>query len=131
MSNINHKQSKLQFRGMFPLAKQLMELLEQEGGFTLKIDSRGVIIPVNGYAVATNNEIKDFSQEELIDWILVNGKHLRIKNLYFGGWIGTETLPKEVNITKVVSNKAYAIKLGKQTNQYSIWDIENNKEIVL
>ena len=82
-------------------------------------------LPPQGYVVAVSKEFE--TCEELIH------EEFRYNQLSVGyiGWYLHKNGRLVYERSSVFGSKEFAISSGKSRNQYSIWDIEEGKEIVL
>lgn len=113
--------------------KQLLELINSNGGFT--IDLKIGIQPQSGFCVA----LKDFEQitinnnnnlDKILSNYIVNHKpKLFNENYYLGCWVNDNKV--YLDIVTIVKDLKLAVKLAKINKQIAIYDLDNQKEIFI
>ena len=113
----------------------VQDAIRKKGGLT--INTKLQKPPKKGYIVGTGEFEKDLNGatrvqiEDLINEVFVSLDEKGCENLYIGLWVNPLTFEAVFEVSMHLNSLQMAIFLGKQGDQYSIFDLENGKDIVL
>jgi hypothetical protein len=115
--------------------QELRNEIETSGGFTINncLQPHG---HDTGYMVASGDAVRD---EIVIPFNLLSINLLgaviadlkRYQDHYIGAWLNPEKRVVHFELSDIIPLRGHAIELGRRRNQKAIWDIANNKEILI
>lgn len=112
------------------------DCIENKTDFTMRINNQGdICIPSDGFVVSITPLINiGMNIEQIIKFVL-SKKTIKIEgkdyNLFIGGWFENNKDMLKYDISVVIENRDEAIEIGKYCCQIAIYDLVNNKTILL
>lgn len=120
-----------------PLSLQIANSLLTEtalyGGISI---NKNFDRPKSGFMVSVLdgpnfNSVSDTSTHVLSGFISDNLQNCILDNLFFGGWKDEKTGKTYFDLSSNIQDKETALKLAKENNQISIFDVETKETIYL
>jgi len=109
----------------------MFNAIMKNGGIT--INTKGEI-PTTGYAYSIKSEgrqipIGDFGPKSLTEYMEMKAEELSVDGMYYGHWNDGDIAYQDVS--KVIEDKEVAMETARNTHELAIYDIANEKEIIL